>query len=62
VQAHVLCEKPMATTEEDCETMIRAAEDNQVKLMIAYRLHFNDADLRAVELAQSGELGGTPLL
>src|SRR5437868_15331516 len=47
----------MATTEEDCEAMIRAADENQVKLMIAYRLHFNDANLRAVELAQSGDLG-----
>ena len=55
--AHVLCEKPMATTEEDCEAMIRATEEKQVKLMIAYRLHFNDANLHAVELAQSGELG-----
>src|SRR5213079_726226 len=48
--AHVLCEKPMAPTEEDCEAMMRAAEENKVKLMIAYRLHFNDANLRAVEL------------
>src|SRR5438874_1704181 len=55
--AHVLCEKPMATTEEDCEAMMREAEENKVKLMIAYRLHFNDANLRAVELAQSGDLG-----
>jgi predicted dehydrogenase len=54
---HVLCEKPMATNEEDCEAMIRTAEENQVKLMIAYRLHFNDANLRAVEIAQSGDLG-----
>src|SRR5205823_15013834 len=55
--AHVLCEKPMAKTEKDCEAMIRAAEENNVKLMIAYRLHFNDANLRAIELARSGELG-----
>jgi predicted dehydrogenase len=55
--AHVLCEKPMAKTEKDCEAMIRVAEKNQVKLMIAYRLHFNDANLHAIELAQSGELG-----
>jgi hypothetical protein len=50
--AHVLCEKPMANTEEDCEAMMRAAEKNNVKLMIAYRLHFNDANLHAVEVAQ----------
>jgi predicted dehydrogenase len=54
---HVLCEKPMAPTEEDCEAMIQAAEENNVKLMIAYRLHFNDANLHAVRMAQSGELG-----
>ena len=55
--AHVLCEKPMAKTEKDCEAMIRAAEENKVKLMIAYRLHFNDANLRAIGVVQSGELG-----
>jgi predicted dehydrogenase len=54
---HVLCEKPMATTQEDCEAMIRAVAQNNVKLMIAYRLHFNDANLHAVRVAQSGDLG-----
>src|SRR5216110_178078 len=54
---HVLCEKPMATTQEECEAMIQAAEEHDVKLMIAYRLHFNDANLHAVGVAQSGELG-----
>jgi glucose-fructose oxidoreductase len=54
---HVLCEKPMATNEDDCEAMIRAAEDHDVKLMIAYRLHFERANLKAVELVQSGALG-----
>src|SRR5919197_2702271 len=54
---HVLCEKPMATTQEDCEAMMRAAAQNDVKLMIAYRLHFNDANLHAVRVGQSGDLG-----
>jgi len=27
---HVLCEKPMAPTKSDCETMIQAAEENNV--------------------------------
>ena len=54
---HVLCEKPMATTQEDCEVIMRATKRNNVKLMIAYRLHFNDANLHAVRTAQSGELG-----
>src|SRR5438105_15928811 len=55
--AHVLCEKPMANTQEHCEAMMRAADQNNVKLMIAYRLHFNDANLHAIKVAQSGDLG-----
>jgi len=54
---HVLCEKPMAVTEEDCEAMIDAANTNHVKLMIAYRLHFEEANLEAIRLAKSGKLG-----
>lgn len=54
---HVLCEKPMAVTEEDCEAMIQACQEGGVKLMIAYRLHFEEANLKAVEIVQSGNLG-----
>src|SRR3954465_11997578 len=54
---HVLCEKPMATDEAECQQMIRAAEKNQTKLMVAYRLHFDKANLHAVELVRSGKLG-----
>jgi len=54
---HVLCEKPMAPTEAECMQMIRACEQRRVKLMIAYRLHFQAANLVAVEIARGGELG-----
>lgn len=54
---HVLCEKPMATSEEDCRAMIAACEKAQVRLMIAYRLHFAPAHLEAVALVRSGKLG-----
>jgi predicted dehydrogenase len=54
---HILCEKPMAVTEEDCLSMIQVAEENEVKLMVAYRLHFEEANLKAVELVQQGRLG-----
>jgi glucose-fructose oxidoreductase len=54
---HVLCEKPMAVTEKECKQMIKAADDHHVKLMIAYRLHFEESNLQAIELAQSGKLG-----
>ena len=54
---HVLCEKPLAVTEEDCLAMIRTCEENGVKLMVAYRLHFEEANLKAIELVQGGRLG-----
>lgn len=54
---HVLCEKPMAPTPQECREMIEAANQNHVKLMIAYRLHFEAGNLEAVRLAQSGRLG-----
>jgi glucose-fructose oxidoreductase len=54
---HVLCEKPMAVTEADCQAMIGAARDAEVKLMIAYRLHFEAANLAAVDALAGGEIG-----
>ncbi len=54
---HVLCEKPMAVTSEECLEMIRACEQAAVKLMIAYRLHFDKANLKAVEIVQSEKIG-----
>ena len=54
---HVLCEKPMAVTESDCQEMIDTCRERAVKLMVAYRLHFEKANLKAVELVQSGKLG-----
>jgi predicted dehydrogenase len=56
---HVLCEKPMAVTEKECEEMIDACEQNNVKLMIAYRLHFEAANLQAIEIANSGKIGNS---
>ncbi|HOB75222.1 MAG TPA: Gfo/Idh/MocA family oxidoreductase [Phycisphaerae bacterium] len=54
---HVLCEKPMAVTSDQCRQMIQACREGNVKLMIAYRLHFEPANLQAIEIAQSGKLG-----
>jgi glucose-fructose oxidoreductase len=55
--AHVLCEKPMALDENQCMEMIRAAEDSDVKLMTAYRLHFESANLAAMEAVRKGKIG-----
>jgi len=54
---HVLCEKPMAPTEAECMQMIRACSHRHVKLMVAYRLHFESANLIAIEIVRSGEIG-----
>jgi glucose-fructose oxidoreductase len=54
---HVLCEKPMALTEAQCELMAKTAREAGVRLMVAYRLHFERANLEAVEIARSGRIG-----
>lgn len=54
---HVLCEKPLAITEEDCASMIESCRRAGVRLMVGYRLHFEKANLEAVALIRSGKLG-----
>ena len=54
---HVLCEKPMAPTEDDCQAMIAAGEKSGAKLMIAYRLHFEEGTVAAIETVNDGSLG-----
>jgi glucose-fructose oxidoreductase len=54
---HVLCEKPMAVTVDECERMIDACHENHVKLMIAYRLHFEEINLQVVDLVRRGRIG-----
>lgn len=54
---HVLCEKPMSTTVADAEQMIAACKAANVKLMIAYRCHYEPTNLRAIQLIRDGSLG-----
>jgi len=54
---HVLCEKPMARTEAECERMIRVCERQGVKLMMAFMNRFRPAHLGIREMMQRGELG-----
>ena len=54
---HVLCEKPMAVTEDDCKAMIEVADSKHVKLMIAYRLHFKKPISKPLKSPKAGKLG-----
>ena len=54
---HILCEKPLAVTQQECERMIKAARDNNVKIMTAYRLHFEPLFLEVLDVVKSGKIG-----
>ena len=54
---HVLCEKPMANSVEDCRRMLEACRTNQVRLMIAYRKYFEPGSVALKKLITSGKLG-----
>ena len=50
---HVICEKPMATSVEDCRRMIEACKKAGKKLSIGYRLHFDPYNLAAMRIGQN---------
>jgi predicted dehydrogenase len=54
---HVLCEKPMATTLEDCEAMVKTAAETGKSLMIGQNQRLAKAHVKAKELLASGLIG-----
>jgi predicted dehydrogenase len=54
---HILCEKPMAISSAECQTMIDACKSANVKLMIAYRMQYDPMWQAAQEIVQAGTLG-----
>ena len=54
---HVLCEKPMATSSAEARAMIAACAKANVKLMIAYRIQYENYNLRARRFIQEGNFG-----
>lgn len=54
---HVLCEKPMATSSEEAEAMIAAANENGKKLMIGHNQRFVASHAKARSIIESGALG-----
>lgn len=59
---HVICEKPMAPTVDDCTQMINAAKEAGVTLQIGYRLHWDPFHLRLMEAMEKKEFGDWSLI
>lgn len=54
---HVLCEKPMATTLEDCEAMVKTAKETGKFLMLGQNQRLAKAHVKARELVKEGLIG-----
>lgn len=54
---HVLCEKPMAITREECEAMVAAAKESGKRLMIGQNQRLAGAHVKAKELIKAGSIG-----
>jgi len=54
---HIMSEKPMATSVEDCQKMIDACKKANKKLMIAYRAQYEPFNLKSIELIKQGKIG-----
>jgi predicted dehydrogenase len=54
---HVLCEKPMATTVDECRTMLAETEKHEVFLMIDWHNRWNPPVYAAWKAVRDGELG-----
>ncbi len=54
---HVLVEKPMATSVEDCDRMIAACAERNLVLSVGYHQRFRESNKRTRELVQSGAIG-----
>ncbi len=60
---HVLCEKPMANTPQDCEQMIAAAKAANRKLMIGYRVRYEPYNQALIAYArESADAGPTRII
>ena len=54
---HVLMEKPLAVSEEECNDMIAAAEANNVRLLVGHTFLFNSSVTKMKELIARDDCG-----
>lgn len=54
---HVLVEKPMASTSEECRELIEIAGRNGLTLMVGHTYLYSEAVRKIIEIIESGDLG-----
>ena len=54
---HILCEKPMAPTEKECEEMVEACKRNNVMLSVGHVLRYNNAYMAVKKIINDGTIG-----
>lgn len=59
---HVIVEKPMALTEQDCQDMVEACKKHSVQLAVGYRLHYEPHHIELKRLGQEKVLGQVRLI
>lgn len=59
---HVLCEKPLGMTENECREMSAAAEENGVRFMEAFMYRFHPRTERILEMLQNGTIGDLKMI
>ncbi len=58
---HVLLEKPMAMTVEECDRMIDAAQERGLTLMVGHHHHYVPVNIEARRLIETGAIGNLVL-
>lgn len=59
---HVICEKPLAVTVDDCRSMVQACRKAGVQLMTAYRKYFEPGSVALKKIILSGDLGRVDII
>lgn len=59
---HVLCEKPLGLTENECHEMSKAATENGVKFMEAFMYRFHPRTQRVLEMLRGGVIGDLKMI
>ena len=54
---HVMCEKPMALVSEDCEEMVKAADETGKLLMVGQVCRYAPSFIKAKEMVEDGVIG-----